>query len=134
MVSIALAIGAVSAASFGTGGILGWTAAVVSDKISENKIKVNRAKILYDPKFDMVKSEVQRHRCETYEDEQFITMVLKAGGLKELLKRVRLEPSPVSIFLATDQVPGDDVLPDSEVPVGRFRNHLENSETEYDAV
>lgn len=147
MVSIALAIGAVSAASFGTGGILGLTAAVLSDKVSEHKKKVNQDKILYDSKFDMVKSGVQRHRCQKYDDEQFITMAVNAGGLEELLERVKREPSPVSKFLETDQEIKDDIFPDSyEVPVGRYKNHqgnqventeslvVENSNTEYDAV
>ncbi len=68
------------------------------------EMKKQKHQIKRDEQYSRVKSEVERYRCETYDDEQFIRMAVNAGGLKKLLERVRLGSSSVSKYLETERV------------------------------
>ena len=116
----------IASSAYEGGGIFHY----IKFKKEMNRLTKQKHQIKRDEQYSRVKSEVERYRCETCEDEQFIRMAVKAGGLKKLLERVRREPSPVSIFLETDRVFEEDIFPHSyDVPVGRKMYQVK-----YDAV
>lgn len=116
----------IASSAYEGGGIFHY----IKFKMEMNRLTKQKDQIKRYKQYSRVKSEVERNRCETYDDEQFIRMTVMAGGLKKLLERVRREQSPVSKFLETERVFEEDIFPHSyEVPVGRKMYQVK-----YDAV